>query len=155
MSWYHPFSIVNHETGQVSWNSTFPLETQLPLTGVATSSGSMVLQGVNALRLGFPVVQHTHTVQGLSFRIQSQRLARIEDSLIQLWNGSQLVGANRAQRVRDNLQLVGGAADNWGVDLTAWDPAWAVVVDFEPAARTPSANRLIVYEFAISFHYLQ
>lgn len=154
MSWLLPSSVVNHESGQVAWTGSFPLETVAPLTGVATSGGSLVRQGSNALRLSFPVALSGTTVGGLSFRISSQRLARIEDSIIQLWNGTSLVGINHAQRSTENLQTVGGAEDTWAVDLSQWNSQWAVVVDFEPAARTPSANRLIVYEFALRFHYL-
>lgn len=154
MSWQYPSHIVNHETNQIAWNNSFPLETQLPLTGIATSTGSMVLQGSNALRLSFPVAHATRTAVGMSFRINSQRWARVEDTLIQVWNGSALVGTNQARRSTDNLIVVGGATNNWGVDLNSWNSDWAVVVDFGPAAMMPSANRLIVYEFALAFHYL-
>lgn len=153
MSWLYPSSVVNHESDQIAWSGSFPLETILPLTGVATSTGSMVLQGSNALRLNFPVAHVDRVPVGLSFRIRSQRLARIEDSVVQLWNGSALWGGNRAQRNTENLSVYGGAADTWGVDLTAWSDSCAVIVDFEPAARMPSANRLIVYEFALRIWY--
>jgi len=154
MSWLYPSAIVNHETGQISWSGSFPLETILPLTGVATSTGSMVLKGSNALRLTFPVALGAATPVGLEFRIQSQRWARIEESVVQLWNGRELCGVNCARRSTDNVAVFGGGSDQWGVDVGMWTDAWAVVVDFEPAARTPSANRLIVYEFALQFHYL-
>lgn len=114
----------------------------------------MVLQGSNALRLSFPVAHAARTAVGMSFRINSQRWARVEDTLIQVWNGSALVGTNQARRSTDNLIVVGGATNNWGVDLNSWNSDWAVVVDFGPAAMMPSANRLIVYEFALAFHYL-
>lgn len=154
MSWLYPSAIVNHETGQVAWSSSFPLETILPLTGVATSTGSMVLKGSNALRLSFPVALSNATPVGLEFRIQSQRWARIEESVVQLWNGTSLCGVNRARRSTDNVAVFGGAEDTWGVDVSSWSDLWAVVVDFEPAAHMPSANRLIIYEFALQFHYL-
>jgi hypothetical protein len=154
MSWLLPSSVVNHESGQVAWTSSFPLETVAPLTGVATSGGSLIRTGSNALRVSFPVAHLDRAVAGLSFRISSQRLGRVEDSLVQLWNGTSLVGVNHAQWSTLNLQTVGGATDRWGVPLESWDSQWAMVVDFEPAARTPSANRLIVYEFALRFHYL-
>ena len=153
MSWQHPSNIVNHETDQVAWNSSFPLETQLPLTGVATSTGSMVLQGSNALRLTFPVAHAGRTPTGMSFRINSQRLARIEETVVQLWNGQQLVGTNQAQRSTDNLIVLGGQLNTWAVDLNQWSDSWAVVVDFAPRAQQPSSNRLIVYEFALRFWY--
>lgn len=154
MSWLYPSSVVNHESDQIAWSGSFPLETILPLTGVATPTGSMVLRGSNALRLHFPVAHLDRVCMGLSFRIQSQRWARIEESVVQLSNGSALCGVNRAQRSTDNTAVFGGASDTWGVDLAAWSDTWAVIVDFEPAARMPSANRLIVYEFALQFHYL-
>jgi hypothetical protein len=154
MSWLLPSSVVNHESGQVSWTGSFPLETVAPLIGVATSGGSLVRVGTNALRVSFPVALSDRAVSGLSFRISSQRLGRIEDSIIQLWNGTSLVGVNHAQWSTLNLQTVGGVQDRWSVPLESWNSAWAVVVDFEPAARTPSSNRLIVYEFALRFHLL-
>ncbi len=113
----------------------------------------MVRLGANALRLEFPVPVGAGQPVGLEFRINSQRWARIEDSLVQLWNGSQLIGANRAVRSTNNVQTYGGAADTWGTVLAGWTDSWAVVVDFEPAGSQPSANRLIVYEFALQIHY--
>lgn len=152
MMWIHPSSVINHETDQIAWSGSFPLETLLPLTGVATSSGQLVRLGSNALRLHFPVAL-TGVPVGLSFRIQSQRWGRIEDSVVQLWNGQSLWSVNRAVRNTKNLMVIGGEQDNWGVDLRSWTDSCAVIVDFEPAARTPSANRLIVYEFALRFWY--
>jgi len=154
MTWLLPSFVVNHETDQISWSGSFPLITSLPLTGVATSQGQLVRKGVNALRLSFPVDHGSRVPVGMQLRIHAQRSARIEDSLVQLWNGLSLVGSNRAQRSTHNLTTLGGAEDTWGVDLAAWDSHWAVVVDFEPVASTPSSNRLIVYEFALCFHYV-
>jgi hypothetical protein len=130
-------------------NNTSVLISQQYLTGVALSTGNVTLAGTRGLVFtDFGILESQ--CSEIELTVRSDRLGRIVDDRVQLWNGS-AVGANIAQRSSENLQLfTGTVSDYW--KTPAVNPStvnFGVLIDFAPRADMPSSNPLIVRSIAL------
>ena len=116
------------------------------LSGNQTSRGQLVTVEANSLLFsdfGFSI--GSATVSGIALWLETQRLSRIQDRVIQLYAGG-AVGLNRANYSAEDSQLYGGESDLWGlIDLPNFDdPAFGVIIDLQPHRVMPSANPAII-----------
>jgi hypothetical protein len=125
------------------------LISQQYLTGIALSGGSLTLAGTRGLVFSDFGIQESQCSE-IELTVRSDRLGRIVDDRVQLWNGS-AVGANVAQRSSENLQLfTGTVVDYWRSPVVNPNTVnFGVLIDFAPRPDMPSSNPLIVRSIAI------
>ena len=114
------------------------------------------------------------TVVGVELQLNVLRAARIEDLLIQLTLGGNLIGNNYASTVNPvqsdmytgdlleplnpigDLSIYGGPADLWGTSLTSAnvaDPTFGVVVSFKSNAIYPHRDTVYLDQASLRITY--
>jgi len=157
-SWRSATIVTQTEQNQIAYtdgsgplDSPRDLTTVQPLRGIHTGTGQLLTNEANSLLFsGFGFVVGSDTVQGIEVMLTTQRLARIQDRVIQL-HYQQLVGSNRANLSAEDLQLYGSADDLWGLDQALpWDHSqFGVVVDLQPHISIPSNNTALIFAVAM------
>lgn len=135
-------------------DSVSNLSSVLPVIGQATSTGRLKLQGSRSLvftDFGFP---EGITVQGIELELRVDRLARVQDRVIQLWL-SQAIGVNKFNLSSADRQLYGGDQDLWSLPegFNSWSAAnFGVVIDLQPHTQYPSNNLVYVRSLALTLY---
>jgi hypothetical protein len=113
------------------------------------------------------------TVLGIEFQLGMQRASRIEDLLIQLTLGGELIGNNYASTVNPvqsdmytgdlttptpvgDINIYGGSADLWGATLTSAniaDPTFGVVISFRSNIIYPHRDICYVNQASLRITY--
>lgn len=158
-NWHSAQSITFLETSEIAWagslNGPVALTTVADLVGNPNSYGTLQTTGSSALLLtswGWNITDAT--VTGVQLRTHIQRLARIQDRVVQLWDGAARVGENRANLTAADVTVYGSERDAWGVvSQDVNNPAWGFVVDLQPHTVYPSANRAIIYSIEARVAY--
>jgi hypothetical protein len=85
---------------------------------------------------------------GIQVRLVTQRLARIQDKVIQLWDGERTIGENRQNLQAENDQLYGGDFDRWGLKSDYGIPTdssdFGVVIDLQPHTEIPCSDTVYI-----------
>lgn len=122
---------------------------------------------------GYNFSNITGTVTGIEFQLNIYRQSRIEDLVIQLTLGGELIGENLASKVNpvqsdtytgDNTtpipigdnHIYGGPFDMWGTTLTAeniLDPTFGIVISFRSNAIYPHNDLAYVDQASIRITY--
>lgn len=117
----------------------------------------------------------TKTVTGIEFNLVMERYARIEDLLVQLTLGGNLIGDNRASTINPvpadiytgddygvimdppgNNYTYGSSSDLWGTALTSADiadPTFGIVVSFRSNPAFPHRDLAYLYQLGIRITY--
>ena len=114
-----------------------------PVTGVATSVGRLIQQGTDALL--YSNFAYTGAATTITARLKVTRLGRVQDRIIQLYNGTQLVGVNQANLAAsdDQLYVFTGAF--------AVTPNFGIVIDLGPHTQYPSSTTIYIRDLALEF----
>ena len=114
-----------------------------PVTGVATSVGRLIQQGTDALL--YSNFAYTGSATTITARLKVTRLGRVQDRIIQLYNGTQLVGVNQANLAAsdDQLYVFTGAF--------AVTPNFGIVIDLGPHTQYPSSTTIYIRDLALEF----
>lgn len=150
--WHRAHSVQQQDQNQIGYtdgdtvlDSTVNLITVLPLRGIHMGTGTLLTQPANSLvfaAFGFAV---TGTVTGIQAQLDIQRVARIQDHVVQLWyHGA--VGVNRAVDSAEDVQHYGDAHDLWATDqpIDFNSTAFGIVVDLQPHHAIPSSTPAII-----------
>ena len=127
--------------GITAFQSVFPVKS------ISTSFGTFTREESNSLvftGFGMPAV----VPLGIEVRLVTQRLARIQDKVIQLWDGTQTIGENKQNLEAENDQLYGGDFDRWGLksdyNIPTSSSDFGVVVDLQPHTEIPCSDTVYI-----------
>jgi hypothetical protein len=117
----------------------------LPVTGVAStvSRGTLIERGTDALL--YSNFAYTGTATTITARLQVTRLARVQDRIIQLSNGTQLIGVNQARLDAEDDQLY-VFTGNFTVN-----PSFGIVIDLGPHTQYPSSTTIYIRDLSLEF----
>ena len=118
-----------------------------PVRSISTSFGTFTREESNSLLFtGFGMPDAIPL--GIEVRLVTQRLARIQDKVIQLWDGTQTIGENRQNLRAENDQVYGGDFDRWGLRsdyaIPTASPDFGVVVDLQPHTEYPCSDTVYI-----------
>jgi hypothetical protein len=114
-----------------------------PVTGVAFTGGGLIQQGSDALL--YSNFAYTGTATTITARLKVTRLARVQDRIIQLYNGTQLIGVNQANLDADDDQTY-VFTGNFAVT-----PSFGIVIDLGPHTRYPSSTTIYIRDLSLEF----
>jgi len=114
-----------------------------PIHGVALPFGNLKNYGSNALLFDqwgpsgqfVQVIAHVHVL----------RQSRISDRLIQLWDGTKLIGKSAHSSSTENIQTY-MFSGNFTVDHT-----FGIVLDFAPHPEYPSSTTVVIKQVTLTF----
>ena len=116
-----------------------------PVTGVAStvSRGTLIEQGADALF--YSNFAYTGTATTITARLKVTRLGRVQDRIIQLAQGTQLLGVNQARldASDDQLYVFRG---NFTVNST-----FGIVIDLGPHTQYPSSTTVYIRDLSLEF----
>jgi len=177
-------TILNTTTNQnsIDWNYNGSISennyavTQLPLHTISGLWMERFLSNTSQLwcvNLGIP--NNNQTVTGIEFNLVMERYARIEDLLIQLTLGGNLIGDNRASTINPvpvdiytgsdygvlmeppgNNYTYGSSSDLWGTAFTSAnvaDPTFGIAVSFRSNPAFPHRDLAYLYQLGIRITY--
>lgn len=114
------------------------------------------------------------TITGIEVQLNVQRVARVQDLLIQLTLDGELIGENRASNINpvqsnmytadntilpvpiNDYNIYGGNSDMWGTELTAYDVStdtFGVVISFQSNDIIPHRDLVYVDQLAVRVTY--
>ena len=139
--------ILDSTSGLLSTTNLYGLSTNYDETVNSYGTKGLILTGFNFDIGGAPVAE-------VAVMIEAQRLARIIDDRVQLWN-SRPLGSNVADDSAENVKTYEGTlGDFWGiktVNVAAAD--FGVLVDFTPRPDMPSGNKLVLRKVKMRIRY--
>ena len=149
-NWYQPTAFHFAEGDEIPYSSNRGVLTSVdPLVGISRSLGSgdptLLYQEPTAVVFkGFGFDLTGLAVNAIELKLHVQRVARIEDKLIAVWNGEKPLGNAAKEQAADietyHLDLV----DDCGVPMNLdWDN-WGVYVDLQPHQQYPSSNTAVI-----------
>lgn len=142
-NWLNANSITKFEDDSVIMD-TVGLISLEPIYGVAVSNGNINQYGSEALL--FKNFLSGGTATAVQATIKVDRVGRIQDKLIQLYDGTKLVGKNAANLSAENTHIYEWANVNYALDSN-----FGVVIDYQPNLTTPSRERLIIRSVLLRF----
>ena len=123
---------------------------------------------------GIPFPQQEGTISGIEVQLNVQRVARVQDLVIQLTLGGELIGENRASDINpvqsnmytgdydltpipiNNYNIYGSPTDMWGTELTSADindGTFGVVISFQSNSVMPHRDLVYVDQLAVRVTY--
>lgn len=142
-NWLNANSITKFEDDSVIMD-TVGLISLEPIYGVAVSNGNINQYGSEALL--FKNFLSSGIAAAIQATIKVDRVGRIQDKLIQLYDGAKLVGKNAANLSAENTHIYEWANVNYALDSN-----FGVVIDYQPNLTTPSRERLIIRSVLLRF----
>jgi len=128
-------------------SSTNSFQSLTPVRSISTSYGTFIREESNSLvftGFGMPSV----IPLGIEVRLVTQRVARIQDKVIQLWDGAQTIGENRQNLKAEDDQRYGGDWDRWGLktdyDIPTGSPSFGIVIDLQPHTQYPCSDTVYI-----------
>lgn len=114
-----------------------------PVTGIATALGGLISTGSDSL------LYSDFDYSGVATRITAQvhvtRLGRVQDYVVQLWDGSKLIGTNLADpNAGDVHEYV--FTGNYTVT-----PSFGLVLDLGPHRTIPSSTTVYIRSVGLKF----
>ena len=115
-----------------------------PIYGVAVSEGRINQYGSEALL--FKNFLSSGTATAIKATIKVDRVGRIQDKVIQLYDGDKLVGKNVADLKAENTHVY-----EWSDISYTLNSNFGIVIDYQPNLTTPSRERLIIRSVLLQF----
>lgn len=115
-----------------------------PIYGVAVSEGRINQYGSEALL--FKNFLSSGTATAIKATIKVDRVGRIQDKVIQLYDGDKLVGKNVADLKAENTHVY-----EWSDISYTLNSNFGIVIDYQPNLTTPSRERLIIRSVLLRF----
>lgn len=97
------------------------------------------------------------TVVGIELELKTQRLARIQDYVIQLTYDGELVGDNLYNDRAENYQIYGSSTNLWGRTWTAEEiesASFGIVIQLGPHKSIPHSEIGYIDSVALKVHYV-
>lgn len=152
-TWHFPNQLTQLETSQIDYTDNVgildnprDITTIKPVTGNATSNGSLVLAEANSVVFkdyGFDI--GSSTVAGVEIELNVARLSRIQDRTIQLYM-NEPIGANLADVAAADIHVYASPALT-GIDYASAN--FGCVIDLAPHKLIPSSNTIIIRSVGI------
>lgn len=127
-----------------------------PVRSISTSFGTFIREESNSLVFtdwGFDA----GTLAGIELRLRVRRLARIQDKVIQLWDGTKTIGENLADLSAEDDHTYGSESDRWGVPrdygFPLDSPQFGVVIDLQPHTEIPCSDTVILRSVRMRVYY--
>lgn len=141
--WLSANSITKFEDDSVIMD-TVGLISLEPIYGVAVSEGRINQYGSEALL--FKNFLSSGTATAIQATIKVDRVGRIQDKVIQLYDGDKLVGKNIADLKAENTHVY-----EWSDISYTLNSNFGIVIDYQPNLTTPSRERLIIRSVLLRF----
>lgn len=97
------------------------------------------------------------TVVGVELKLNTMRLARVQDLIIQLCLNGIVIGDNRANALASDAEIYGAPDDLWGATLTIDDVAnrtFGVLISLRSNATMPHRDLGYVDQIALRVYYV-
>lgn len=145
-AWDHSESIINKDSYALTLK---PLET---ISGI---NGILYRNATNQLWTTGYNFQNTGTITGIEVIVNCQRLARVQDYVIQLCLNGELIGENKASLSVADFKTYGSETDLWDTELTAdnLNDTFGVVVSLQSNIQYPHRDLAYIDQVAIRVHY--
>jgi hypothetical protein len=130
--------------------------TVTPLSTISGTNGVLYRYATKQLWTSDYRCNATGELLGIELILNSQRLARVQDYVIQLCLNDELIGENKHNPMAANLQIYGSPTDLWGTELTAEDvndPSFGVVVSMQSNDSRPHKDAGYIDQIALRIHY--
>lgn len=141
--WLSATSITKFEDDSVIMD-TVGLISLEPIYGVAVSEGNINQYGSEALL--FKNFLSSGIATAIQATIKVERVGRIQDKVIQLYDGNKLVGKNVAYLKAENTHVY-----EWSDISYNLNSNFGIVIDYQPNLTTPSRERLIIRSVLLRF----
>lgn len=145
-SWDHSESIISKDNYAITVK---PLETIPGVNGILYRNATSQLwtSGYN--------FNNTGTIVGIEVLLNAQRLARVQDYVVQLCLNGELIGDNKANEDLSNSKVYGSNTDLWGTELTAdmLNTTFGVVLSFQSHMYYPHRDLGYIDQVSIRVHY--
>ena len=142
-NWVGANSITKFEDDSVIMD-TVGLISLEPIYSVAVSEGRLNQYGSEALL--FKNFLSSGVATAVQASIHVDRVGRIQDKVIQLCNGGQLVGKNAADLTAGNTHVY-----EWTNTSYNLNSDFGIVIDYQPNISMPSRERLIIRSVVMRF----
>lgn len=142
-NWLGASSITKFEDDSVIMD-TVGLISLEPIYGVAVSEGRINQYGSEALL--FKNFLSSGTATAIQATIEVDRAGRIQDRVIQMYDGDKLVGKNVADLKAENKHVYEWTNVNYNLNSN-----FGIVIDYQPNVSTPSRERLIIRSVLVRF----
>ena len=142
-NWLGASSITKFEDDSVIMDTVGLISLQ-PIYGIAVSEGRINQYGSEALL--FKNFLNSGTATSIQATIKVDRVGRIQDKIIQLYDGDKLVGKNVADLKAENTHVYEWSDINYNVNSN-----FGIVIDYQPNLTTPSRERLIIRSVLLRF----
>lgn len=130
MSWVSYSLVQSTQSSEIQFEDLVTFES---VYGVAVSQGGLrTVESTALVFTGFPI---TGTVYNLRLELSVNRLARIQDRVIQLWIDSKPWGSNLANLAAENRSIY-----SWNNLNLQWRTDYGVIIDLQPHTQYPSSN---------------
>lgn len=100
----------------------------------------------------------TGIITGVELELQTQRLSRINDKVIQLIYNNELLGLNQKLEIAENKQIYGSSTSTWGTVLNSTiinSPTFGIVVQLEANKTTPFSELAYIDYVKLRIHYTE
>lgn len=159
--WHKPGAAHELETSEIelaaqNGRSVSQFVSAEPVRSISTSFGTFQREESNSLVFtdwGFS----SGMVAGIELRLRVRRLARIQDKVIQLWDGTKTIGENLADLSAEDDHVYGAERDRWGVPRDYGFPLdnsqFGVVIDLQPHTEIPCSDIIILRSARMRVYY--
>jgi hypothetical protein len=113
------------------------------VVGVSNSRGTLITQGSDSLL--YSDFDYRGPANRITARIEVTRLSRVQDYVVQLWNGTELIGRNLADPLAADLHDYVFQGD---FNVTA---QFGLVLDLGPHRSIPSSNLVYIRSVTVKF----
>jgi len=141
--------------GNYSGSATQGFVSLAQTRSISTSYGTYVREETNSVLFtdfGFAAVQP----QGIQLRLRTRRQARIQDKVIQLWDGVRAISENQQNLSAEDEQLYGDSDNVWGVPAAVNIPVdsvnFGVIIDLQPHTEIPCADLVYIRSVAMRLY---
>lgn len=157
--WYSPRVVDILQSDEIGWQGRILADISTnyvslePVSSVAKSQGGVTQVGSQSLVFrDFGIVEQG-VPESVEIELRVDRLARIQDRTIQLWQ-SGAVGRNRARLDSEDTVIYSGDLAWWRVDtLNCQDTNFGVLVDLQPHSQYPSRDTVYVRSLKIRLNF--
>lgn len=160
--WYSPQIVEELASDEISYSGSIlgSVNTEYtslaPVTSVARSQGGVLQTGVRSLVFRDFGITESGEVRAVELFVFVNRLARVQDRTVQLWQSGPL-GRNRADLAAEDQWYYGSDITTfWQVKtpLTVNSENFGVLIDLQPHSQYPSRDSVYLREvkIRIDFH---
>lgn len=158
--WHSPRTAQQLETSEIElqapMGSVRGFVSAEPVRSISTSFGTFIREESNSLV--FTDWQFSSgIVAGIELRLRVRRLARVQDKVVQIWDGTKTVGENLADFSAGDDHVYGSESDRWGVSQDYSFPLnssdFGVVIDLQPHREIPCSDIIILRSVRMRVYY--